>query len=62
MQLLDTVDPQSDTKKVQHTPNPLAQFPSATPPLSLHSVDEKQVPKTFLVVVEDSPVHCLELT
>ena len=29
----------------QQTPNPLAQFPRFTPPLSPHSVEVKQVPK-----------------
>ena len=30
----------------QQTPNPLAQFPAETPPLSVHSVDVKQIPWT----------------
>ena len=30
--------------KIQHAPNPWAQFPSFTPFLSLHSVSEKHVP------------------
>ena len=45
--------------KVQHTPNPAAQFPSALPPLPVHSVDEKHIPKTCSEVEEELAVHSL---
>merc|ERR1719232_1718982 len=35
----------------QQTPNPLAQFPAATPPLSVHSVVVKQVPKVLSLIL-----------
>ena len=41
----------------QQTPNPLAQFPWFTPPLSPHSVEVKQVPKVLppsIVVVHST--------
>ena len=44
---------------VQQTPNPEAQFPSAVPPLLVHSVAEKQVPNTS-TDEEDFPVHWLK--
>ena len=44
---------------VQQTPNPDAQFPSALPPLLVHSDAEKQVPNTF-TDPEDFPVHWLK--
>jgi hypothetical protein len=44
------------TVNVQQTPNPDAQFPSALPPLLVHSDAEKQVPNTF-TDPEDFPVH-----
>lgn len=40
---------------LQHTPNPDAQLPSAVPPLSLHSVDVRQLP---LIVSSDMITHC----
>ena len=58
MQLLPKDDPQAMTKKTQHTPNPLAQFPSVLPPLLTHSLLEKQVPVTGAEAVEDCAVHC----
>ena len=39
---------------------PAAQFPSAFPDLSVHSVELKQVPKTSTVEVDEAPVHCLK--
>ena len=39
--------------KVQQTPNPAAQFPSAFPPLFAHSVVVKQVPLSW----EDLPAQ-----
>ena len=47
-------------KNVQHTPKPLAQFPSAEPPLLVHSVAEKHVPSVGCEAVDEAPVHCLK--
>ena len=44
----------------QQTPNPEAQFPSAFPPLLVHSVLEKQVPRTDWDADDDPPVHWLQ--
>ena len=62
MQLFVTVDPQVEVTKVQQTPKPDAQFPSAVPDLLLHSEDEKQVPLTSVEEVEEAPVHWLKNT
>ena len=43
----------------QQTPNPEAQFPSAFPPLLVHSVLEKHVPRTDWDEDDDDPVHWL---
>ena len=37
---------------MQQTPKPEAQFPSAVPPLSEHSVDEKHVPLLVVSFVD----------
>ena len=52
-------DSQNTYVNVQQTPNPAAQFPSALPPLLVHSDAEKQVPNTF-TDPEDFPVHWLK--
>ena len=60
MQFSVTVDPQEDTEKMQHTPKPEAQFPSADPFLPAHSDDVKHVPLISSEDVLDFPVHWLK--
>ena len=60
MQFSETVDPQVDTEKVQQTPKPAAQFPSAVPLLPEHSDDVKHVPLISSEDELDFPVHWLK--
>ena len=53
----NTLVSQKKVTKVQVLPNPAAQFPSALPPLLVHSELEKHVPNTVCVDVEDDPEH-----
>ena len=49
MVLVDTVELQVEVVTTQQTPNPAAQFPSALPPLTVHSLAVKPTLK---------PKHC----
>ena len=62
VQFSETVDPHEDTEKVQHTPKPAAQFPSAVPLLPEHSEDVQHVPLVSSEDVLDLPVHWLKKT
>ena len=42
--LVAMIEPHVEVEITQQTPKPAAQFPSALPPLLVHSLEVKQVP------------------